>query len=77
MNPGGVEWHRKETTHYLGGGAYVVVRRDFFGDWLVEEQDPFAGPIRLFEEITTRSEADALANLVAASRQIERGEVAT
>lgn len=75
MGADGVCWTRKETTHSLGAGRYVVVRQTWQQLWLVEESDPFAGSRRL-ALVDTRAEADALASLAVATRLLRNDEVA-
>lgn len=71
---GEVCWHRQETTHYLGGGRYVVVRKTWSGGWLVEESDGFGS--RILDSADTRGAADALAQMYAAVRALRTDEVA-
>lgn len=75
MIPGQVVWHRKETTHYLGNGHYILVRPAWAGQgWLVEERTAWSGS-RLLDRVGSRAEADLLADMYAAARGVQ-GEAA-
>lgn len=67
MNPGDVVRHRKQTTHYLGGGHYLLARQGWFGGGDVIEITPFNGSTVL-AACPTRSEAELLAAAYAAMR---------
>lgn len=64
IQPGQPVYSRKMTTHYLGGGVYLIVRPAWAGRWLVERRDGFG--FRYLATSDTRAEADALATLAAA-----------
>lgn len=68
MKPGEVVWHRKETTHYLGNGHYIVVRPAALDRrWVIDESTAFDGS-RILESTATRAEADFIAVAYAAAR---------
>lgn len=74
FKPGEVAYVRTSTTHYLGGGVYIIVRPAWQGRWLVERRDGFGS--RYLATVDTRAEADALATLAVAMHPLVTGEVA-
>ena len=68
MKPGEVVRHRKQTTYYLGGGHYIVVRPAALDRrWMVDERTAFGG-YRILHSLPTRAEADFVAEMYVAAR---------
>lgn len=76
IKPGETVYSRQQTTHYLGGGVYITVRRAWGHGWLVERKDGFGFRYLTGEPLATRAEADDLAALEAALTPLYTGEVA-
>lgn len=76
IKPGEVVHSRDMTTHYLGGGVYITVRRAWGTGWLVEWRNGFGFHYLTGEPVATRAEADEIALLEALVTPLYAGGVA-